>query len=128
MKTPREVLLQQHQAATPKLDAIQDAVAASLARRPAPETNSWREWVRSLRWHFAGLSAAWVVVLILNSTEPSPHAMAMAPRDKMPPPQQFWASLREERRLLKEYSETPVEATPTVPGHRSELQPQQVVV
>ena len=128
MKTPREVLLQQHQAAAPKLDALRANVVAGLAGPPARETISWREFARSLRWHFAGLSAAWVVVAVLN-IDHSPSPVAMIPRDKIPTPQQLWASLRESRRLLQEYSnDAPVAEAAAPPGRRSEMAVEQAVV
>lgn len=99
MKTPREILLQRHQAAAPKLDAIRAAVVAGLARPPARETISWRDFVRSLRWHLAAMSAVWVVVGVLNLSA-SPGVVASIRRDKISSPQQLWASLRENRRLL----------------------------
>ena len=127
MKTPREILLEQHEAATPKLDAIRAGVVAGLARPAARETISWRDFARSLRWHLAALSAAWVVVVILNMDH-SPSAVARIPRDKIPTPQQLWASLRESRRLLLEYSDVPAVEAVAVPGRRSEIEPQQAVV
>jgi len=128
MKTPREILLEQHEAMAPKLDALRAGVVAGLARPPARETMSWRDFARSLRWHFAGLSAAWVVVAVLNMGS-SPSPVAMIPRDKMPTPQQLWASLRESRRLLLEYSsDAPVAEAAAVPGRRSEAAIQQAVV
>src|SRR5437773_8530813 len=84
MKTPREILFQCHQSAEPKLDAVRQRVLASLAReqsqgaQPASskrvayatrfETASPRWWrlLLSLRWHLAGLSAAWLLVALLN--------------------------------------------------------------
>jgi hypothetical protein len=128
MKTPREILLQQHQAAAPKLDALRAGVVAGLARPPAREMVSWRDFARSLRWHLAGLSAAWVAVALLN-LGPSPNPVAMIPRDKMPSPQQLWASLQESRRLLLEYSDeaTVVEAV-EAPGRRGALAVHQAVV
>jgi hypothetical protein len=127
MKTPREILLRQHQAASPKLDAIRAGVVAALGRPPAPETISWRDMARSLRWHLAAWSAAWVVVMTLN-IDHSPSAVAMIPRDKIPPPQQIWASLREHRRLLLQDSDAAAVETSALPGRRSEMDPQQVVV
>ncbi|MGD1084603.1 MAG: hypothetical protein ABSA47_07620 [Verrucomicrobiota bacterium] len=119
--------MRHHQAVTPKLDAIRAGVVAGIARAPAPETVSWREIARSLRWHLAGLGAAWVVVGILNM-DLSPGAVAMVPREKTPPPHQIWASLRERRRLLQEYSDAPVVETPLAPGRRSEIKPAQMEV
>jgi hypothetical protein len=128
MKTPREILLQQHEAIAPKLDALRAGVVAGLGRPPARETVSWRDFARSLRWHFAGLSAAWVVVAVLN-IDHSPSPVAMIPRDKIPTPQQLWASLRESRRLLLEYSgDASVAETAAVPGRRSEMADEQAVV
>ena len=127
MKTPREILLRQHQAASPKLDAIRAGVVAAIARPPAEETISWLDMARSLRWHVAALGAAWMVVLILN-TDPSPGALAMIRPDRTPPPQQIWASLRENRRLLLELTDSPVVETSAVTGRRSEIESQQMVV
>jgi hypothetical protein len=130
MKTPREILLQRHQAAAPKLDAIRADVVAGLARPSAREEFSWRDVVRSLRWHLAAMSVVWVVVGILNMSG-SPDAVASIPRDKIPTPQQLWASLRENRRLLLEYSDAPVveaSAPATPPGRRSEIAVQRAVV
>ena len=81
MKTLREVLLEKHQAAEPKLDAIREQVIAGLARPEAPIRSKrmarwqpdasafqsgWRQLLWSLRWHLAGLSAVWLVVVALN--------------------------------------------------------------
>jgi hypothetical protein len=81
---------------------------------------------RSLRWHLAALGAAWAVVLILNlDTLPGP--VAVIPRDKVSPPQQIWASLRENRKRLLELTDVPAVQTSAVPGRRSEIEPQQLV-
>ena len=128
MKTPREILLQRHQAAAPKLDAIRAEVVAGLARPPAREDFSWRDFARALRWHLAAMSAVWMVVGILNSTA-SPGEVASIPRDKIPTSQHLWASLRENRRLLLEYSDAPVvEASAPPQGRRSEIAVQRAVV
>jgi len=126
MKTPREILLRQHQSASPKLDAIRTEVVAGIARPPTAETVSWRDMARSLRWHLAAWSAAWVVVMIL-SIDHSHSPVAMIPRDKSPSPQKIWASLREHRRLLLEFGDAEPGETPAVPGRRSEIEPKQVV-
>jgi hypothetical protein len=127
MKTPREILLQRHQVSSPKLDAIRSGVVATLGRPPARDRLSWRDLARSWRWHLAALSAAWVVVMILN-IDRSPSAVAMIPRDKIPSPQQIWASLRENRRLLLEFSNDAGVEKAVVPGRRSEREPKQVAV
>jgi hypothetical protein len=127
MKTPREILLRQHQAASPKLDAIRAEVVGGIAPAAAPETLSWRDMARSLRWHLAAWSAAWVVVMILN-IDHSPSTVAMIPRDKIPAPQKIWASLREHRRLLLEFGDAVPGEMPAVPGRRSEIELKQAVV
>jgi hypothetical protein len=127
MKTPREILLQYHQAASPKLDAIRTEVVAGITRAAARERFSWRDMARSLRWHLAGWSAAWVVVVIL-SIDHSPSAVAQIPRDKIPSPQKIWAALRENRRLLLEYGDAPAAEKAPLPGRRSEMAPRQEVV
>lgn len=127
MKTPREILLQQHQAAVLKLDAIRASVVAGIARPNVPEAISWREWVRSLRWHLAAMSVAWVVVLILN-IDHSPGAASSMAIGKSQPTQQIWASLRERQRLFLEYSESPAVETAVTPGRRSEIEPKWVEV
>jgi len=66
MKTPREILLRKHQAVSPKLDAIRARVVAEIARAPAPETMSWRQWLWPCPRAWAGLAAAWLVILGMN--------------------------------------------------------------
>jgi len=124
MKTPREILLRQHQSASPKLDAIRAGVVAALAHPPAI---SWREWGRSLRWHWAAMSAVWMIVFLLN-TDHSRNALAKVPRAATPTARQVWASLRENRRLLLQYTEPPAAEPPAVQGRRSEMETEQVEV
>jgi len=127
MNTPRQILLRRHQAASPKLDALRAGVVAAISRPPAAEPISWRQVARSLRWHLAALSAAWLLVLMLN-TNHSSGAVAMMRREKTPTAQQIWASLRESRRLLLEFTDTPAAESPAVPGRRSEIEPKQLEV
>ncbi len=123
MKTPREILLAYHQAASPTLDAIRAGVVANIA----PRTGSWRELVLSLRWHLAGLSAAWMVVLLLN-TDHSRDVATITARDKIPSSRQIWAAVRESRRLLLQYTDAPAAEPPALPGRRSEMEIQQTAV
>ena len=125
MKTPREILLAQHQAASPKLDAIRAGVVAGIARPPVRVAMSWREMALSLRWHLAALSAAWVVVAFLN-TDHSHSPEAAVPRAAMTEPRQIRASLQENRRLLLQYTDAPTAEPAAVPGRRSERETQQL--
>ena len=136
MKTPREILFKRHRAAEPRLDALRKMAVASVRDcrssddiGSAPLTdrrfNSW-EFLCSLRWHLAGMSAVWFVVVLLNvSTGRSPTQSAAIPGDKIPPPQVIVASLCENRRQLVEMIQ-PLEsrdaepAKPRLPGPRSE--------
>ncbi len=127
MKTPRELFLRQHQDVSPKLDAIRARVIGVMARPSEPEPKTWRDFVGSLRWHLAGWSVAWVVVMILN-IDRSPSAAAMIAREKGTPPEQTWASLRERRRLLLEDNDGPGVQSPAVPGRRSEIEAREAAV
>ena len=103
MKTPREVLFGQHHAAEPKLDAIRQEVVAGLApdatvratrmppvapRRASALEAGWRQFWWSLRWHLAGLSAAWLVVMALSlgsTPAPASEKPAPSPRSQIHP-------------------------------------------
>jgi hypothetical protein len=124
MKTPHEILLQKHRAALPKLDAIRPGLVERLAAGER-EGFSWREMTRSLRWHLPALGAAWMLVILLNVDRSS--TAAAIPGDKIPSAQQILASLRENRRLLLELTETPPE-TPAIPDRRGEIEPSRVEV
>jgi hypothetical protein len=141
MKTPREVLFGQHQAVEPKLDAIREKLVADLApdvsvratRMPSVASSrasaldaGWRQFLWSLRWHLAGLSAAWLVVMTFNidSTATPVHEVA---RQDAPSPRQLLAALRENQRQLRELIGAPVaEAAPApqkpTPSPRSQIQ------
>jgi wyosine [tRNA(Phe)-imidazoG37] synthetase (radical SAM superfamily) len=120
MKTPKELLLQRHQAIEPKLNAVRQKALATLDRPSVAQ--SWREFVFSMRWHLAGVSAIWMAVLLLNlnSADGSPTTMA---RDKMPPAKVLFAALLENRRELLELTEMPPASEPApLPPRRSERQ------
>jgi hypothetical protein len=145
MKTLREVLLEKHQAVEPKLDAIREQVTAGLAagttdaparakemvRSWQPDAStfqiSWRRFLWSLRWHLAGLSAVWLVVLFLN-VDRTPDLMQGATRRDAPTPRQLLAALRENQRQLRELiaapaSEPAPEPPKLTPSPRSEIRP-----
>ena len=145
MKTLREVLLEKHQAVEPKLDAIREQVNAGLAAtttdaparskqmasgwRPGPSAleSGWRQFVWSLRWHLAGLSAAWLVALTLNIDHTPDSTQGMTLREA-PSPQQLLAALRENQRQLQELIAAPAsEPAPEPPklplSPRSQIRP-----
>ena len=89
MKTPREILLERHQAAESKLDEIRKTAVASVDDRrinsPAITDRGyhWREFLFSLRWHLAGMSAVWLVIALLNlNAGHSANLAAAMPRAK----------------------------------------------
>jgi hypothetical protein len=79
MKTPREILLNRHQAAETKLDRIRRAVVADLRYQETagPETplfiaaalKLWRELILPARVTWAGIAAVWLVIGAMNLTQ-----------------------------------------------------------
>jgi hypothetical protein len=134
MKTPRELLLERHRGAERKLAAVRRAALATVeTREPDGAPMSWREWLRSLRWHAAGLGAAWLFLLLLNlGAHRAPEIMAAIPPARIPPPQVIMASLRENRRQLSALMEPdapaaePQKAFP--PGPRSDRREEMLMV
>ena len=152
MKTPREILWQQHRSVEPKLDDARRRALASLTpartvaadvRRRTTRGNEesaslrrrlrfigslpgLREMLLSLRWHLAGMTAAWILVALSN-IDHSPSPVATVAKERIPSPQQLLAAIRENRRQLLELMELPVlEPAPApssgVPQRRGELQ------
>lgn len=126
MKTLREVLLDKHQAAQPGLDAIREQVIAGLTagRGANASTRSqrmgggglpiasalqagWRQFLWSLRWHLAGMSAAWLVALALNM-DPTPAPAKAVTRQDAASSQQLLATLRQNQRQLRELIAAPI--------------------
>lgn len=84
MKTPREILLARHQTAEPKLDAIREVVVGELNSQDA-KTQSlavvfvssclrfpntlWRELILPSRRIWTGLTAVWLLLLIINVSQ-----------------------------------------------------------
>jgi hypothetical protein len=142
MKTPREVLFGQHQAAEAKLDAIREQVVAGLGTdapvhakqmppvepRPASALETgWRQFWWSLRWHLAGLGVAWLVVIALNIDHTPAPARGLARQDA-PSPRQLLAALRENQRQLRELIAAPAaeparEPQKPAPSPQSQMQP-----
>jgi hypothetical protein len=142
MKTPREVLLGQHQAAEAKLDAIREEVVAGLdpetpvratrmppaaPRRASEFEAGWRQLLWSLRWHLAGLSAAWLVAVALSIGSPPAPAPRVVRQDATSP-RQLLAALRENQRQLRELIGAPAAEPAPEPQQpalspRSQIQP-----
>jgi len=136
MKTPRELILQRHQSAEPKLKAIRGedlaactrATAAQPSQQPEPlfsltfvAMKFWHESIRPWRRIWAGMAAIWLVLLALNlATRETPK---MARHQTSPPDPELLAALRERERLMRQWFEPiapPPAATPKIPGPRSE--------
>jgi hypothetical protein len=138
MKTPRELLLERHRAAEPKLDALRQETVANLAERradgpvraegsavnsrtrPSAPRPSWRDLLLSFRWHLAGLSAAWLFVMALNLDQSPTPSPALA-KQNTPSPQQLLTALRENRRQVLEMTGTGVVAGVPEARRRSEI-------
>ncbi len=115
MKTPRDILFNRHQAIEPKLDAIRETAVAAVGDRCTanpPSVTDRRYHLRgflfSLRWHFAALSAVWLVIALLSlNIGQSPGQATAVAREKIPSAQIIMASLRENRRELLQIIQSP---------------------
>ena len=130
MKTPRDVLLQRHQAAQPQLDQIRRAVVANLKECPAAREQSlpvavalklWRELVWPCRRTWAGLAATWLVLIVFNFTH-ADHSMVVAGKSSMPPAEMRLA-FQEQQRLLAELVGPPPATPLAEPPRRQNLKP-----
>jgi hypothetical protein len=138
MKTPREILLDRHRPAGPKLDAVREtALAAAFpgAERDAKQPVEirapfairvahvlWRELFLPCRRIWAGLAAVWLVILILNMPDGEKHAQLA--QVASPPDREVLAVLREQREMLAQFIEPMVLSPairPKTPGPRGEL-------
>lgn len=120
MKTPRELLLNQSRDATPALDRIRQRAVARLELQPpaAEEPSAWRALVQLGRWHWAGLGAAWLLVLLLQAAVPSDPTPALA--ETPPPPADLMLALREHQRQVRHWTDPdPVAETRPAPGRQS---------
>ena len=116
MKTPREILLERHRAAEPKLDAVRQSVVAAVcdrristhqdqARRSQTAATMiwhvfWRELIWPCRHIWAGLATAWVVILAVNFSIQDKSELAA---EKSPPTTpEMIMTWRQQERLLAE--------------------------
>ena len=124
MKTPRELLLNRRQAITPKLDAIRREVVNTELR--ATETSLldwpvllWRELVWPCRRIWAGLSAVWLVILVVNVSMRDNSQTTLA---KSSPTPATMMTFQQQERLLAELIE-PRETRAAEPRKKSIPQP-----
>ena len=116
MKTPREILLNRHQATTPKLNAIRQSIVATVCERQSQTADAtifqtlWQELFLPSRRLWSGLATVWLLILTVNlaQREPSPACKMVASAPAM-------MSFREQQRWMNELfadRSMPVEAEP----------------
>lgn len=82
MKSPRELILERHEAATPELDALRSRLLADLAspvatplpqnRNPVSRARDWFQWMLPWPRQVAAMGCLWMLVSLLNhQTTPS---------------------------------------------------------
>ena len=126
MKTPRQILFERHRAAETKLDAVRESVVASMSDRARvqasapPERVRLRDLILSFRWHLTALSAAWLIVLLLNR-DSSTSPVASVPQEKIPAPRELLASAQAYSRQLIELLERSAAEPSVVPPRRSQF-------
>ncbi len=138
MKTPREILLQRHQAAVPKLDAIRREVVRELnnqeIKKQSPPSSFvtwflgcsnqiWLELIWPSRRIWAGLAATWILIFAFNLSQRDPSEL-MA-RKSPPPSPEMLLTFPQQERLLAELmgpneSQAAEPPKPFLPQPRSE--------
>jgi hypothetical protein len=107
MKTPREILLAQHQATTPKLDAIRHAAVAAVYGRRTVSSQAfttflqaiWTELIWPSRRIWAGLATVWVLIFVANFSMRDHSQPQMAQASSSP---QMILAFRQQEQLLTE--------------------------
>ncbi len=114
MKTPREILLAQHRAAEPRLEAIRQTAVATVCdcrtvagnapdRRPQAAAPAifqilWRELILPSRRIWAALAAVWVLIIAANVSQRDHSTAATATASSAP----AMMSFRDQQKLLNE--------------------------
>ena len=135
-KTPREILFERHRDAEGQLDAIRERVLVQelTAARAGTEHGSpdvaqllvrlpgriWRELFWPCRRIWAGLAAAWFVIIAINFQSLEGPASAQGGSSGASPV--FWTFLAEQNRLLAEPGDAapPPPQPPAAPRPRSD--------
>ena len=110
MKTPREILLERHQATAPQLDVIRRKVVWEGQRVAVPKFRVadtatlpmliWRELFLPSRRIWTGLATVWILIFVFNFSQRDP-AELMA-RKTPPPSPEMILTFRQQERLLAE--------------------------
>ena len=125
MKTPREVLLEQHQKSEAKLDRVRRA-AVAVAQGKSVEIPGqslaeklpawiWNELILPYKLVWSGLATVWVGILGLNFATPDVESEASA---KARPTQsvQVMIALSDNKRMLSDLLDRPLPATSLKPS------------
>ncbi len=135
MKTPREILLQRHDAATPKLDAIRRAAVRELNNQKTNDQNwaavfgvwslgclekLWLELVWPCRRTWAGLAAVWVALAVFNAVQAERGHTVVANTTS---PATMRLAFQEQQQILAELIGQTPPAPPAAPPHRPNNQP-----
>jgi hypothetical protein len=115
MKMPRDILLEKHRSAAPKLDAIRREVVEELNNQETKEQSRpdtfvtwllccsnklWLELIWPCRRIWTGLAAVWILIFVFNFSQRDP-AELMARKTPPPSPEMILA-FRQQQRLLAE--------------------------
>ena len=106
MKTPRDILLERHQAAKSKLDVIRSEVVAQCREEQRVAKPGlmflplllWRELIFPSRRTWAGIAAAWVLILVVNFSLRDPAQPGSVIKVAAP----AMMSFQEQQKLLNE--------------------------
>ena len=79
-----------------------------------------RQLVLSIRWHLAGISAAWLLIAVLNMDRPSPVMVTIAKANRSSS-QELVKALQENRRQIVELVEPQNEEPVFTPPRRSQI-------
>jgi hypothetical protein len=135
MKTPREILLEHHREAEPRLDEVRRKALAVVAAPSSAETpktgrdagglirvalkNAWMEIIWPSRRAWAGMGVLWLAVGAANLE--MKNSVQGVPPGRSAPVRELAQGLEEQRRLLSELLQTP--KTPLAEPQRVTPQP-----
>ena len=111
MKTPRELLLDQHRQTNARLDAIRNEVVRAMGEQPDKVTprqvidigflaTCWQELFVSCRRSWTGLGVAWALVVLIAAAGGFNHGGGPAGAEATPPMRQAMEAQRQLRNEL----------------------------